>query len=146
MKRRFWYWVTDALGVLILLGMTIFVLLRWPSLPKQLPARFGAGGEITVWGDRSSLMLLLVLSWVMFAGMAVLSFFPQSWNIPKRTPRAYQAAADAMSVLRLILALFFAYMEFCTALCRGIGVWVMPAMLALVAGDVLYMLVQSFRG
>ena len=146
MKRRFWYWITDALAVLALLGMTIFVLLRWPTLPELLPAHFAANGEISAWDDRGSLTLLLVLSWVMFAGMEVLSFFPQSWNIPKRTPRAYRAAGDAMAVLRLVLALFFAYMEFCTATCRGIGVWAMPLMLVLIAGNLAYLLVQSFRG
>lgn len=146
MKRRFWYWITDALALLVLLGATVFVLVRFPSLPEQVPAHFGARGEITDWSGKSSLILVLVLSWVMLAGMEVLSLFPQSWNIPRRTPRAYQAAADAMAVLRLTLALLFGYLEFCTALCRGLGVWAMPAMLALVAGDVLYMLVQSFRG
>lgn len=146
MKRRFWYWITDALAVLILLGGTIFVLLRWPTLPELLPARFAANGEVSAWGDRSSLTLLLVLSWVMFTAMTVLGFFPQAWNIPRRTPRAYQAAGDAMAVLRFLLALFFCYMEFCTATCRGIGVWVLPALLVLVVGGVAYMLVQSFRG
>ena len=51
-----------------------------------------------------------------------------------------------MAVLRLVLALFFAYMEFCTALVRGIGVWVLPALLVLIAGNLAYLFVQSFRG
>ena len=50
MKRRVWYWITDGLALLALLGGTIFVLLRWSSLPEQLPARFGADGSITAWG------------------------------------------------------------------------------------------------
>ena len=146
MKRRVWYWITDGLALLALLGGTIFVLLRWPSLPEQLPARFGADGSITAWGGSESLTLLLVLSWVMFAAMLVLSFFPQSWNIPRRTPRAYQAAGDAMAAIRLVIALFFVYLELCTALVRGIGVWVLPALLVLIAGNLAYLFVQSFRG
>lgn len=53
MKRRVWYWITDALGLLILLGVTVFVLLRWQSIPAQVPAHFGAGGEITAYGKKA---------------------------------------------------------------------------------------------
>ena len=146
MKRRFWYWITDALGLLTLLGVIAFVLLRWSSLPDRLPAHFAANGEISAWAGKSSLTLLLVLAPVMFAGMEVLSFFPQSWNVPRRTPRALQATADAMAVLRLVLALFLSYLAFCTATCRGIGAWVLPVTAVLLLGNLAYLLVNSFRG
>ncbi len=146
MKRRFWYWITDALAVLALLGGTIFVLLRWPSIPAQVPVRFGAGGEITNYGSKAgSLGLLLVLSWVLFVSTLVLSFFPESWNVPRRTPRAYQAAGDGMAALRFILALFFVCLELCTALVRGLPVWLMPVLVVAVAGCIGYMLVQTLR-
>ncbi len=51
-----------------------------------------------------------------------------------------------MAAIRLVIALFFVYMELCTALVRGIGVWVLPALLVLVVGNVAYILVRSFRG
>lgn len=147
MKRRFWYWITDALGALLLLGISVFVLLRWQSIPVQVPAHFGAGGQITGYGNKASdLGMLLVLAWVMFVGMQVLAFFPQSWNIPRRTPRAYQAAADALAALRLCLALIFGYLLFCTALGRGLGAWFFPLMLVFVGGSVLYMLIGALRG
>ena len=146
MKRRFWYWITDALGLLTLLGVIAFVLLRWSSLPDRLPAHFAANGEISAWAGKSSLTLLLVLAPIMFAGMEVLSFFPQSWNVPRRTPRALQATADAMAALHFTLALFFAYLILCTALCRGLGAWMLPVLLVLILGNLVYLLVNTFRG
>ncbi len=146
MKRRFWYWITDALALLALLGVTVFVLIRWRAFPAQLPAHFGGDGAATNYGNKAGALLTpLVLSWVVFASMEVLSFFPQSWNVPRQTPRAYQAVGDSLAALRLILALLFAYLIVCTALCRGLGVWFLPAMLALVLGDVLFLLIHSFR-
>ena len=146
MKRRFWYWITDALAAAALLGATIFVLVRWQSIPAQVPVHFGSGGEITNYGNKaSSLGLLLVVSWILFASTLVLSFFPQSWNVPRRTPRALQAAADGMAVLRFVIALFFVCLELCTALCRGLPVWILPALAVTVGGGLAYMLIQGFR-
>lgn len=147
MKRRFWYYITDALGLLFLLGVTVFVLVRWQTIPAQVPAHFGAGGEITSFGNKASgLTSLMIFAWIMAIAMEVLGFFPQSWNIPRRTPRAYQAAADALAVLRVGMNAFLAYLLLCTALCRGLGVWLFPVLLVFVAGSLIYMLVQSFRG
>lgn len=146
MKRRFWYNITDALGLLMLLGVTVFVLVRWQSIPAQVPAHFGAGGEITAYGNKASgLVSLLVFIWIMAVAMEVLGFFPQSWNLPRRTPRAYQAAADTLAVLRVGLNAFLAYLLLCTALCRGLGPWLLPALIALVVGTLAYLLIQSFR-
>lgn len=146
MKRRLWHWLLDALTVLALLGATLFVLLRWGEIPAQVPAHFGAGGEITGYGSKTgALTPLLVFSWLMSVSMIVLGFFPQSWNLPRRTPRAYQAAADGLAVLRLGMGLFFGYMLLCTALCRGLGAWFLPVLLTVAGGPLAYILIQSFR-
>ena len=146
MKRRFWYWITDALAVLALLGITVYLLIRWPSLPARLPSGFGVRGEITDWGSKAgSLTTLLVVSWIMFASLFVLSFFPQSWNIPRRTPRAYQATGNAMAVLRFLLSLIFSYVLACTSRCVDIGIWFLPLLIAVIVGNLVYILIQSFR-
>lgn len=51
-----------------------------------------------------------------------------------------------MAVLRVTLDAFLAYLLLCTALCRGLGPWLLPALIVLAVGSVAYMLVQSFRG
>ena len=53
--------VLQALGLLVLLAVTVFILSRWAQLPAELPTRFDAAGQPTSYGDRSSLVSLLVV-------------------------------------------------------------------------------------
>ena len=146
MKRRLWYWITDALGVLVLLGTTIFVLVRYPAIPAQVPTNFDAAGRILSYSGKSSLIGLLVTAWILFAVLLVRSFFPQRWKMRRRTPRAYQATADALAVTRLVFALLLGYLTLCSALCRGLGAWCLPVVLAVVLIPLVWMIVASLRG
>ena len=135
----------QGLGLLFLLAVTVFIASRWDSLPAEIPAHFNAAGQPESFGPKSSLLSLLVISWVGYGLFTVLSYFPKFWNLPVKTPRAYQIAGILMPVLGLMLALIFGWVSLRSAQGLGLGSWFMPAVLAGVGVPVLVLIVGGLR-
>ena len=137
MRQKLWYHIMTGLGLLILLGATLFVALRWSKIPSEVALHYDFLGNPTDYSGKSSLLGLLVMSWVMYAVLVVVSFFPQSWNMPGRpafrisgfhpqSPGQVQAAADMLAVMRVELAALFGWLMFCTARGTSLGAWFLP--------------------
>ena len=69
-----------AVGVIVLLGTTAWLLANWGSLPVRLPSHYGFGGEIDGWSGRGSLGLLLGIGWGVWLLLAVTRYFPRGWS------------------------------------------------------------------
>lgn len=145
MRFKIIRFILQGLGLLILLAVTIFIVLRWQDLPAEIPSHFDAAGRPESYGPKSSLISLMAVSWVGYGLFTVLSYFPKAWNLPVKTPRAYQIAGILMPVLGLMLALIFGWVSFCSALGRGLGAWFLPAVLGGIGVPVLILIVGSFR-
>ena len=137
--------ILQALGLVFLLAVTVYILSRWQSLPIEIPANFDAAGRPRSYGPKSSLIPLLVISWVAYGLFTVLSYFPRFWNLPVRTPRAYQIAGILMPVLGLMIALIFGWVAFRSAQGQGLGSWFMPVVLAGVLVPLLVLIVGGLQ-
>ena len=147
MKPKLWHHIMTGLGAALLLAATVFVLVRWSSLPEQIPSHFDAAGNPDGYGGKSGLIVLLVFFWFMYALITVCSFFPSTWNVPgKNRPNGLNATADMLAILRVLLALMLGWMLFCSALGRGLGAWFLPAVLGGMALDLGVGIFRAFRG
>ena len=135
----------QALGMLLLLAATVFVLLRWRTLPDTIPTSFDTAGLPDAYGSRNSLLSMLIVGWVAYLLFTVLSYFPQTWNLPVKTPRAYRIAGLMMPLLGLVLAFVFSWVLVCTVLGRGLGVWFLPTVGAGIGIPVLALIVGGAR-
>ncbi len=107
-----WQRILGILSPVVLLGAIVFVLIRFPSLPEQIPIHFNAKGEIDGYGGRFSLLLMPIIGLVMDASLALVGRFPKSWNTGVRITlynrvRVYRLVRDLLAELRLAMALFF---------------------------------------
>ncbi|MBR4549256.1 MAG: DUF1648 domain-containing protein [Oscillospiraceae bacterium] len=145
MKFKIIRFILQGLGLLFLLAVTVYILSRWQSVPAEIPARFDAAGNPSSFAPRSTLVSLLVISWVGYLLFTVLSYFPKAWNLPVKTPRAYRIAGILMPVLGLMIALIFGWVSICSATGRSLGAWFLPATLAAIGVPTLILIVGSFR-
>ncbi len=136
----------QGLGLLFLLAVTVYILLRWQSVPAEIPARFDAAGNPTSFAPKGSLVSLLLISWVGYIFFTVVSYFPKTWNLPVKTPRAYRIAGMLMPVLGLVIALIFGWVSYCSAMSRSLGAWFLPSTLVGIGVPSLVLIVGSFRG
>jgi uncharacterized membrane protein len=105
--------VAGVAAPVLLLGTIVYLLLRLPHLPAQIPSHYNAAGEIDGYSGRGSLLVMPVIGLVTVAVIAVTARFPKSWNTGVRLTainrvRVYRLTRDLMAELRLAMALIFA--------------------------------------
>ena len=108
-----WQRVLGILSPVLLLGSIVFVLIRFPSLPEQIPSHFNFAGEVDGYSGRWMLLTMPIFGLVMDAVLALVGRFPKSWNTGTRITlynrvRVYRLVRDLLAELRLGSALFFA--------------------------------------
>ena len=158
MRQKLWYHIMTGLGFLLLLGATLFVALRWREIGPEIPTHFDFSGAPESYSGKSSLLGLMAVSWVMYIAMVVVSFFLQTWNMPGRpafrifsfgtagqSPRALQAAADMLALMRVELAWLFSWLMVSIARASGLGVWFMPSFLAALGVTLLVGIIRCAR-
>ena len=107
-----WQRILGILSPVVLLGAIVFILIRFPSLPEQIPTHYNMAGEIDGYGGRGTLLLMPVIGLVSDAVVALAGRFPKSWNTGTKITlfnrvRVYRLLRDLMAELRLAMALFF---------------------------------------
>ncbi len=107
-----WQRVLGILSPALLLGTVVYILIRWPHLPEQIPLHYNIAGEIDGYGGRGMLLLMPVIGLVSDAVVALAGRFPKSWNTGTKITlfnrvRVYRLVRDLMAELRLAMALFF---------------------------------------
>lgn len=70
------------LGVLATLGITAWILVRYPSLPDTVATHFDVRGQADDWGPRWSILALGGIMALMALALAVLSTRPRGFNYP----------------------------------------------------------------
>lgn len=105
-----------AVGAIVLLGTTAWLLANWGSLPVRLPSHYGFSGEIDGWSGRGSLGLLLGIGWGVWLLLAVTRYFPRGGlsGLPvtdRSPPCLYCLMGEMLTVLQLVIALIFAFLS-----------------------------------
>ena len=108
-----WQRILGILSPVVLLGSIIFILIRWPQLPPQIPSNYNAAGEVTGYSRRGLLFLMPAIGLFGDLSIALAGRFPKSWNTGVRITlynrvRVYRLVRDMLAELRLALARSFA--------------------------------------
>lgn len=112
------------LAVLSALGITTWLLVRYPSLPDTVATHFGAGGQADDWGPRWSVLVLAAIMLLLSLGMAALSTRPRWFNYPleitESTAQAVYREGERLMVWT-VLAMQLIYLGIAWSVLRGGG-------------------------
>lgn len=141
------------MGVLSWLGlaaMAIFVGLRWPSLPEQMPLHYNFAGEIDRWGSRLELLVCPLVGLLLFLVLTGCLHLPQLWNMavqPTADNRArlYSVTKTLLLWMRLEVLLLFGYLGYATTTLRPLSVWFLPVVLLVVFGTIGFYVYQQVQ-
>ncbi len=108
-----WQRVLGILSPALLIGSIVFILIRLPFLPEQIPSHYNFAGEIDGYSGRLTLLLMPVFGLVTDGSVALAGRFPKSWNTGVKLTlynrvRVYRLVRDLLAELRLCMAFFFA--------------------------------------
>ena len=69
-------WILEVISFLLLAGASLYLLIGWDSFPDKLPMHHNFAGEIDRWGDKSELLFLVVIAWVLYVLLVAVERFP----------------------------------------------------------------------
>jgi uncharacterized membrane protein len=98
-----------------LIGIVIYFIIMWDSIPDQIPGHYNAAGEITRWGSKGELLILPIISWFLYLMITGVEQFPQIWNTGVRVTeenkeQVYRILKNMLGAIKLALV---PYCKFC---------------------------------
>ena len=135
MRKEIIYLIMNIIGVLALLGSTLFVIIMWPQIPDQIPTHYNFAGEADGYGGKGSLIFMMVLAWFMFILITVLMRFPNTWNMPVKVTaenkaRLYSITKAMLEVIKMLVSLLFAVMLINAAIATPMPRFILIALIA----------------
>ena len=137
-------------SLLSLVGVAVYLILAWKTIPDQIPGHYNAAGEIDRWGDKSELILLPIVSWLMYGLITLVERFPQVWNTGVRITEenrteVYRLLKSLIAVVKMFVLLMFGSLTVISSLGWNLPVWYVLGFLALLFGTIAYFIVRLTR-
>ena len=135
MRKEIIYLIMNIIGVLALLGSTLFVIIMWSQIPDQIPTHYNFAGEADGYGGKGSLIFMMVLAWFVFILITVLMRFPNTWNMPVKVTaenkaRLYIITRAMLEVVKMLTSLLFAVMLINAAIATPMPRFILIALIA----------------
>ena len=112
-------WIADIIGYVALAVMGFLLVLNWGKLPDEIPAHFGASGEVDRWGSKMELLILPVITILMHIFLSVIEKRPHTHNYPSRLNESnaeafYTNSRQTVNYMKNIINVLFAYIVYTT--------------------------------
>lgn len=138
-----------------LLGLWVYTLITFSSLPEIIPIHFDFQGHVDGTGSRGVVWLLPTIGSVIYVLLALVGNYPHTFNYPvsitpENAKRQYTIALRMMRTLRLSITLLMFLIQVMMVL-TAVGTlaeppgWIIVAGLALVFAPIAYYLTRAFR-
>lgn len=120
--------ILNILCLIVLVGITVYLIIRLNSMPKLIPTHYDFAGNVDSYGDKSAVFIMPVMSWVLYIMITVLEMFPQIWNTGVRVTeqnrfRVYAILRLMIDIVKFIIVVSFAYITVCTVEFMPLGAW-----------------------
>lgn len=142
--------IINLLSLLCLVGTVIFLIISWKTIPAKIPGHYNAAGEVDRIANKSSLIWLLAVGWILFIVMSVAERFPQIWNTgievtEKNKEKVYRILKNMIVTVKLIIALVFSYLTFHGAMGKNLSPLFTPVFLILMFGSIAFFIFKLVK-
>jgi uncharacterized membrane protein len=151
-KSETFIWLMDmilALSVLIGILTIVLPIVFWSKIPDQLPMHYNAAGMVDNWSDKSSLILLFFVVFMMIGLMSICVYFVKSNMDSKHSTGVEKSSMEIvypmLIIMNLVIQIMLAYMTFCVAACRPLGIWFLPVFLVGIFAPIVVMVYKSVK-
>ena len=137
-------------SLLSLVGVVVYLILTWKTIPDQIPMHYNAAGEINRWGSKSELIVLPIISWLMFGLITLIERYPSVWNTGVRITdnnrtEVYRLLKNLIAVVKIFVLLMFGSITVISSLSLSLPVWYILGFIVLLFGAIAYFIVRLTR-
>lgn len=137
-------------GYLALLGMLVYLLMKWNQIPDQIPAHYNFAGEIDRYDSKTSILIVPVLTVFLFAMLTTIVHIPSMWNMPFEVSEGAKekikiAIQNMLLTMRCFITMMFTYMISCSIYGRSLSANFTILMIGGTAFCVIVTMIYTFK-
>ena len=142
--------VLETIGLLLIVGMIVFVYTQWDQIPQQVPMHYNAMGEIDSWGSKYEILFLPAIGLLLYAFITAVSFFPQIWNVPIRITdenkeAVYLSTKDLLIIMKVEILMSFFYINYHTVTAQPLPIAFLPIFMIVLFGTIIFFIRRIIR-
>jgi len=143
-------WIIEAICLLLLGGITLYLIINWSSMPDKIPMHYNIAGEIDRWGKKTEIIFIPVVSWLLYGFITLMEQNPKSWNTgvqvtEENAPRVYRILKSMVKTTKLFVVIIFFYITICSVTAQSMSPWALLVELAVIFGNLIYWIIKLFR-
>jgi len=148
-------YLIEILGLLLFFSTWIFIISIYKSLPDIIPIHYNALGTADNFGKKWMILSLPIVSTVLFIGLTLLNYFPESFNYPTKINEdnaliQYTYATRLIRYLKLVIVFIFGILLYQTTRYPlnqndGLGIWFLPMFLGLIFIPLIFYVLKSVK-
>ena len=136
----------EIIGLLLMLGMILFICIKWSQIPDLVPGHYNAMGEIDRWGSKIEIIILPLISIFIYAMLTGFSFFPETWNIPVKISdfnkeTIYKCTRSFLIFMKVEVVGMFFYITYFTVTTQPLPSYFLPVQLLVIFGTLIYFII-----
>jgi uncharacterized membrane protein len=135
----------EAVSLLLLAGIAVYLAIRWDSIPDIIPCHFNAMGVADGWGAKKRLLILPILAGLLYflltgvSAMTSMMARMKAGNMPEALPPYLKSM---LKVQKIEVMLLFFYLTYCMAENRNLSGAFLPVIIAVIVGTIFVFLIS----
>lgn len=143
-------WIIEIMCLILLIGLTAYLIFHWGSIPDKIPAHYDWEGNIDRWGNKSDLIFLPIMSWFLYLLITGLQQVPLVWNTgvkitEENEERVYRTLKYMLETLKLIVVADLTYITIHSLMGKSLSGWFTMIVLVAVFGDLIFWIVRLYQ-
>ncbi len=135
-----------------MLATWIFIFVRWGDIPNQIPMQTDYSGNVTRWGDKSSIIVLPLILLALFVFMTFIEKKPKLWKkriafkkVDYSNPVLAGITRNMMTHLKFMLVLLFSTITIFATFAASVPVWLVFTFIGLIVVSIIFYTVKMMR-
>ena len=143
-------WIIEGVCLLLLGGITLYLILNWSSMPDKIPMHYNAAGEIDRWGKKIEIIFIPVMSWLLYGLITLTEQNPKYWNTgvqvtEENAHRIYRILKSMVKTTKVFMIIVFFYITVCSITARSMSPWALLIELTVIFGNLIFWIVKLFK-
>ena len=134
--------IAEVFCMILLIVTTLYTIYMYIQLPEKIPIHYNAAGVIDQYGNKLEIFILLIVTWVMYIGLSLVTRVPQFWNTgvsvtAENKDRVYRILKNMLKIIKMEIIVIFCYLIYNTTTLYNLPKWFVPVFLVLLFSTML---------
>ena len=134
--------IAEVFCMILLIVTTLYTIYMYIQLPEKIPIHYNAAVVIDRYGNKLEIFILLIVTWVMYIGLSLVTRVPQFWNTgvsvtAENKDRVYRILKNMLKIIKMEIIVIFCYLIYNTTTLYNLPKWFVPVFLVLLFSTML---------